>query len=137
VPISTIAFLLAKAYQSGFSKINTNTENIQVVRYRTEKWKNFGAIILIGGESRPEVSGFRLGPIPCLVTPPSLVPQEYGNRVKTDRRDSRKLAHLLAKGLLKRVWYPVRRNFTTARSSADAGNSSETGCAPRAASRQS
>ncbi len=44
--------------------------------------------------------------IPCLVTPPSLVPQEYGNRVKTDRRDSRKLAHLLAKGMLKRVWVP-------------------------------
>ncbi|MHB8087671.1 MAG: IS110 family RNA-guided transposase [Anaerolineaceae bacterium] len=44
--------------------------------------------------------------IECLVTPPSLVPQEYGNRVKTDRRDSRKLAHLLAKGLLKRVWVP-------------------------------
>lgn len=42
----------------------------------------------------------------CLVTPPSLVPQEYGNRVKTDRRDSRKLAHLLAKGMLKRVWVP-------------------------------
>jgi transposase len=44
--------------------------------------------------------------IPCLVTPQSLVPQEYGNRVKTDRRDSRKLAHLLAKGMLKRVWVP-------------------------------
>jgi len=44
--------------------------------------------------------------IPCIVTPPSLVPQEYGNRVKTDRRDSCKLAHLLAKGLLKRVWVP-------------------------------
>jgi transposase len=44
--------------------------------------------------------------IPCLVSPPSLVPQEYGNRVKTDRRGSRKLAHLLAKGLLKRVWAP-------------------------------
>jgi transposase len=42
----------------------------------------------------------------CLVTPPSLVPQEYGNRVKTDRRDSRKLAHLLAKGFLKEVWVP-------------------------------
>ncbi len=56
--------------------------------------------------------GFRLhdqlmeSGIACLVTPPSLVPQEYGNRVKTDRRDSRKLAHLLAKGLLKRVWVP-------------------------------
>ncbi len=44
--------------------------------------------------------------IPCLVTPPSFVPREYGNRVKTDRRDSSKLAHLLAKGLLKRVWIP-------------------------------
>ena len=42
----------------------------------------------------------------CIVTPPSLVPIEYGNRVKTDRRDSRKLSHLLAKGLLKRVWVP-------------------------------
>jgi len=44
--------------------------------------------------------------VECLVTPPSLVPQEYGNRVKTDRRDSRKLPSLLAKGLLKRVWVP-------------------------------
>ena len=42
----------------------------------------------------------------CIVTPPSLLPQEYGNRVKTDRRDSRKLAHLLAKGMLRRVWIP-------------------------------
>jgi transposase len=42
----------------------------------------------------------------CIVTPPSLIPQELGNRVKTDRRDSRKLAHLLAKGMLKRVWVP-------------------------------
>lgn len=45
----------------------------------------------------------------CIVTPPSLVPQTYGNRVKTDRRDSRKLAHLLAKGLLKRVWVPTEQ----------------------------
>ena len=49
--------------------------------------------------------------IECLVTPPSLVPQEYGNRVKTDRRDSRKLAHLLAKGLLKRVWVPSQEEL--------------------------
>jgi transposase len=45
--------------------------------------------------------------VDCVVTPPSLVPQEYGNYVKTDRRDSRKLAQLLAKGLLKRVWVPT------------------------------
>jgi transposase len=42
----------------------------------------------------------------CVVTPPSLVPTESGNKVKTDRRDSRKLSHLLAKGLLKEVWVP-------------------------------
>ena len=43
----------------------------------------------------------------CIVTPPSLVPQESGNRVKTDTRDSRKLALLLAKGMLKRVHVPT------------------------------
>jgi transposase len=42
----------------------------------------------------------------CIVTPPSLLPQEYGNRVKTDRRDSRKLAHLLAKGPLRESLSP-------------------------------
>jgi transposase len=42
----------------------------------------------------------------CLVTPPSLVPKESGNRVKTDRRASSKLAHLVTKGLLKKVWIP-------------------------------
>ena len=45
----------------------------------------------------------------CVVTPPSLIPQETGNRVKTDRRDSRKLAHLLSKGMLKRVYVPSPR----------------------------
>lgn len=45
----------------------------------------------------------------CVVAPPSLIPREAGNRVKTDRRDSRKLALLLAKGLLKRVWVPSAR----------------------------
>jgi transposase len=42
--------------------------------------------------------------IACTVTPPSLIPGEYGNRVKTDKKDSRKLAILFAKGLLKRVY---------------------------------
>lgn len=42
----------------------------------------------------------------CVVTPPSLIPRDYGNHVKTDRKDSRKLAQLLAKGLLKEVWVP-------------------------------
>jgi transposase len=37
-----------------------------------------------------------------IVTPPSLVPR-VGGRVKTDKRDSRKLASLLASGFLRRV----------------------------------
>jgi transposase len=45
----------------------------------------------------------------CIITPPSLIPQESGNRVKTDRKDSRKLAHLLAKGLLKRIFVPNKQ----------------------------
>ena len=40
----------------------------------------------------------------CIVTPPSLLPQEQGNRVKTDKRDSAKLARLLAKRELKAVY---------------------------------
>ena len=43
----------------------------------------------------------------CIVMPPSLIPQEYGNKVKTARRDSSKLAHFLAKEMLKRVWVPT------------------------------
>ena len=46
--------------------------------------------------------------IECTVTPPSLIPMEYGNRVKTDRRDSKKLAYFLAKGMLKKVWVPSK-----------------------------
>lgn len=42
----------------------------------------------------------------CIVTPPSLIPQEAGNRVKTDKIDSRKLAYYLAKGMLKRIHVP-------------------------------
>ena len=49
--------------------------------------------------------------VDCIVTPPSLIPQEYGNRVKTDRRDSRKLAHLLAKELLKSVYVPTQEEL--------------------------
>jgi transposase len=45
----------------------------------------------------------------CIVTPPSLIPQEYDNKVKKDRRDSRKLAHFLAKSMLKAVWIPTEK----------------------------
>jgi len=42
--------------------------------------------------------------VEVIVVPPSLIPVESGNKVKTDKRDSRKLARLLEGNLLKRVY---------------------------------
>lgn len=42
----------------------------------------------------------------CMVVAPSLVPQRAGDRVKTDRRDAKKLARLLRSGELSSVWVP-------------------------------
>jgi transposase len=44
--------------------------------------------------------------IECLVVAPSLVPGKPGDRVKTDRRDARKLAHFLRSGDLTSVRVP-------------------------------
>ena len=41
--------------------------------------------------------------VETIVVPPSLIPIESGNKVKTDKRDSRKLATLLERNMLKHV----------------------------------
>jgi transposase len=46
--------------------------------------------------------------IDCQVVAPGLVPQRPGDRVKTDSRDARKLARLLAGGLLQPIHVPTR-----------------------------
>jgi transposase len=46
--------------------------------------------------------------IDCAVVAPGLVPQRPGDRVKTDSRDARKLARLLAGGLLEPIHVPAR-----------------------------
>ncbi len=45
--------------------------------------------------------------IQCTVVAPSLIPQKAGDRVKTDRRDARKLAHLFRGKLLTEVHVPT------------------------------
>ena len=45
----------------------------------------------------------------CLVAAPSLIPRKPGERIKTDRRDAKKLARLLRSGELTRVWVPDER----------------------------
>lgn len=42
----------------------------------------------------------------CMVAAPSLIPRKPGERVKTDRRDAKKLAQLLRSGELTPVWVP-------------------------------
>lgn len=44
--------------------------------------------------------------INCIVVAPSLVPEQKGTRVKTDRRDAMKLAHFLRSGDLTPVYVP-------------------------------
>jgi len=44
--------------------------------------------------------------VDCQVVAPSLMPQKPGDRVKTDRRDAKKLARMYRAGLLTAVWVP-------------------------------
>lgn len=44
--------------------------------------------------------------VDCIVVAPSLVPVRSGVRIKTDRRDARKLAHFLRSGDLTPIWVP-------------------------------
>lgn len=44
--------------------------------------------------------------VKCFVVAPSLVPIQSGSRIKTDRRDARKLAHFLRSGDLTPIWIP-------------------------------
>ena len=80
-------------------------------RYETliEFFKRFvGYEIAVAYEAGP--CGFSLSDhlikdgISCIAVPPSLIPVEIGNKVKTDKKDSLKLALLLEKNLLKKIF---------------------------------
>lgn len=63
--------------------------------------------------------------VECIVAAPSLIPSRPGDRVKTDRRDSLKLARLLRSGDLTPVWIPdeeheALRNLVRSRADAKA-----------------
>jgi transposase len=45
--------------------------------------------------------------LPCMVVAPSLIPVRHGDRIKTDRRDARKLSELLRADLLTEVQPPT------------------------------
>ncbi|HRI17630.1 MAG TPA: IS110 family transposase [Burkholderiaceae bacterium] len=49
----------------------------------------------------------RAAGLDCIVIAPSLIPTKPGERIKTDRRDARKLAHYLSQGDLTEVFPPT------------------------------
>jgi transposase len=69
-----------------------------------------GEILKVCYEAGPTGFGLcrrlREAGIDCIVVAPSLVPGKPGDRVKTDRRDARKLAHFLRSGDLTEVYVP-------------------------------
>jgi transposase len=69
-----------------------------------------GAVLKVCYEAGPTGFGLqrrlREVGIDCIVVAPSLVPGKPGDRVKTDRRDARKLAHFLRSGDLTEVYVP-------------------------------
>jgi transposase len=67
-----------------------------------------GALLLRGRPDRFRSHRFLVERgIDCQVVAPGLVPQRPGDRVKTDSRDARKLARLLAGGLLEPIHVPA------------------------------
>jgi transposase len=71
---------------------------------------NNGQVLKVCYEAGPTGFGLcrrlRKAGIDCMVVAPSLVPGKPGDRVKTDRRDARKLAHFLRSGDLTEVYVP-------------------------------
>jgi transposase len=69
-----------------------------------------GEVLRVCYEAGPTGFGLsrslRKASIDCIVVAPSLVPGKPGDRVKTDRRDARKLAHFLRSGDLTEVYVP-------------------------------
>jgi transposase len=71
---------------------------------------NRGEVLKVCYEAGPTGFGLcrrlREAGMDCIVVAPSLVPGKPGDRVKTDRRDARKLAHFLRSGDLTEVYIP-------------------------------
>src|SRR6266852_1436178 len=64
------------------------------------------AELLCAYEAGPCGYGLQRQGVNCQVVAPSLIPRKAGDRVKTDRRDARKLARLMRSGDLSSIYVP-------------------------------
>ena len=84
---------LAKPNYDSFRKLLTRFEGNYVRIAYEAGHRGFGLYDMLTADG-----------IECIVTPPSLIPTESGSRVKTEKKDSLKLAKLLESNMLKKVW---------------------------------
>ena len=98
-------------HEKGFVELEVVNEPAAVRRMVRRVQREGGGPVVFGYEAGPcgfvlqrQIRG--LGS-ECLVVAPSLIPVKPGERIKTDRRDARKLAQLLRGGLLTEVHAPT------------------------------
>lgn len=106
--MNQVAMLLPGKRESIEWKSSNNTKSIKQLLRKLSKEKQNK--IKVCYEAGPTGYGlqrqFMAAGIDCIVIAPSLVPVKPGERIKTDRRDARKLAELLRAGLLTEVHPP-------------------------------
>jgi transposase len=106
----TIVIAVAEAGPAEAESLVTLPHDVPKVIKRLLKL--FGDLVLLRVCYEAGPTGFGLcrrlkaAGIDCMVVAPALVPQQAGSRIKTDRRDARRLAHFLRSGDLTAVWVP-------------------------------
>ncbi len=106
----SIAVAIARAGCGDAESLGTISNDSLAVTKLIRRFEKKGAVLVFCYEAGPCGYGIyrqitALGH-KCMVVAPSLVPHKPGDRVKTDRRDARKLARHLRNGDLTPVWVP-------------------------------
>ena len=106
----TIVIAVAEEGQAEAESLVTLPHDVPKVIKRLLKLVSDPALLRVCYEAGPTGFGLcrrlKAAGIDCFVVAPSLVPQQAGLRIKTDRRDARRLAHFLRSGDLTAVWVP-------------------------------
>jgi len=107
---SIVAAILAGDEEQDHAKILTLSNEPRAIKKLVKKLKKDRCEVAVCYEAGP--CGYtlhrqlrKLG-VTCDVIAPSLIPKKAGDRVKTDRRDARKLASLYRAGLLTTIYVP-------------------------------
>jgi transposase len=106
----TIAVALAEEGQVGVESLGTISNTPEAILKLLSRLMKSGRSLSFCYESGPcgyEIYRFlKERDISCTVVASSLVPTKAGDRVKTDKRDARRLASLFRSGELTAVWVP-------------------------------